>query len=145
LGLVHYIPASHRICRIFPTHDPAQAAIGCCCFTHNIFAIMPWTVELTETAAEEYAALQAGHRAHFQRIAELIREHGLERIHFPLVRHIEGPIWEIRLKGRSGIARALYVTRIGQRVVVVRIFVKKTEKTPQREIKLALKRAEEIA
>jgi phage-related protein len=47
-----------------------------------------------------------------------------------------------RLKGRSGIARALYVTRIGQRVVVVRVFVKKTEKTPRSEIEKALQRAE---
>jgi phage-related protein len=106
---------------------------------------MAWTVELTEMAAEEYAELAPDQRAHFQRIAGLIRDHGLERIHFPLVRHLEGPLWEIRVKGRSGIARALYVTRIGQRVVVVRVFIKKTEKTPRREIKLALERAEEIA
>ena len=106
---------------------------------------MPWTVELIEPAAEEYAALPPDQRAHFQRIAGLIREHGLEHIHFPLVRHIEGPLWEIRLKGRSGIARALYITRIGQRVIVVRIFTKKTEKTPRREIEKALQRAEELA
>jgi phage-related protein len=48
------------------------------------------------------------------------------------------------LKGRSGIARALYVTRIGERVVVVRVFVKKTEKTPRSEIEKALRRAEGI-
>lgn len=105
---------------------------------------MTWIVELTETAAEEFAALPVDQRAHFQRIAALIRDHGLERIHFPLVRHIEGPLWEIRLKGRSGIARALYVTRIGQRVVVVRVFVKKTEKTPRSEIAKALQRAGEV-
>jgi phage-related protein len=105
---------------------------------------MTWTVELTETAAREYAALAPDQRAHFQRIAALIQEHGLERVHFPLVRPIEGPLWEIRLKGRSGIARALYVARIGQRVIVVRVFVKKTEKTPRREIELALQRAREL-
>jgi phage-related protein len=49
------------------------------------------------------------------------------------------------LKGKSGIARALYVVRRPQRVVVVRVFVKKTRKTPRREIKMALKRAEEVA
>ena len=69
----------------------------------------------------------------------------MERVHFPLVRHIEGPLWEIRLKGSSGIARALYAGRIGQRVIVVRVFVKKTEKTPRREIEMALQRARELA
>ena len=50
----------------------------------------------------------------------------------------------MRLKGRDGIARALYITWIGRRVVVLRVFVKKTEKTPRREIELALARAKEI-
>jgi phage-related protein len=48
------------------------------------------------------------------------------------------------MKGKDGISRAFYVTAVGQRVVVVRVFVKKTEKTPNREIELALKRAKEI-
>jgi phage-related protein len=50
----------------------------------------------------------------------------------------------MRLKGRDGISRALYVTAIGRRVVVVRVFIKKTEATPDREIKLALSRAKEL-
>ena len=49
-----------------------------------------------------------------------------------------------RLKGRDGISRALYVTAVGRRVVVVRVFVKKTQTTPSGEIELALKRAKEI-
>ncbi|MGK7913476.1 MAG: type II toxin-antitoxin system RelE/ParE family toxin [Synechococcus sp.] len=49
----------------------------------------------------------------------------------------EWAVWEIRLKGRDGIARALYVTAKSERVVIVRTFVKKTQKTPRREIELA--------
>jgi phage-related protein len=48
------------------------------------------------------------------------------------------------MKGRSGIVRALYVTAVGKRVVVVHIFEKKTQKTPRREIIIALKRPKEI-
>jgi phage-related protein len=51
----------------------------------------------------------------------------------------------LRLTGRDGIARALYVTAIGRTVVVLRAFVKKTQKTPRVEIELALRRAKEIA
>ena len=58
--------------------------------------------------------------------------------------HLQGRLWEMRLRGRDGIARALYVTVPGQRVVVVRVFVKKTQKTPRREMELALERAKEI-
>jgi hypothetical protein len=35
----------------------------------------------------------------------------------PHVRHIRGQLWEIRLKGKAGIARAFYVTAKEQRVV----------------------------
>jgi len=59
-------------------------------------------------------------------------------------KHIERQLWELRMRGKDGIARALYVTASGQRIVVVRVFTKKTQKTPPREIKLALKRAEEV-
>jgi phage-related protein len=60
------------------------------------------------------------------------------------VKHVDGPLWEIRMKGRDGISRALYVTAVERRVVVVRVFVKKTQKTPRREIRLALERAKEV-
>lgn len=103
-----------------------------------------WMVSLTAEAAAELAALPADQRARFNRVRQLIEENGLDAVRFPLVRHIEGSLWEIRLQGRDGISRALYVTKSGQRVIVVRVFVKKTEQTPRREIDLALKRAKEI-
>jgi phage-related protein len=63
----------------------------------------------------------------------------------PHVRHIRGQLWEIRLKGKAGIARALYVTAKEQRIVILRAFIiKKTEKTPTGEIDLALQRAKEL-
>ena len=80
-------------------------------------------------------------RARLVRIAKLIEEKGLERVGEPHVKHLEGRLWEMRLKGRSGISRALCVKAVGKRVVIVRVFVKKTERTPQREITLALSRA----
>ena len=60
------------------------------------------------------------------------------------MKHLRGPLWEMRMKGKDGTSRALYVTAVGRRVVVVRVFIKKTKKTPNREIELALKRAKEI-
>jgi phage-related protein len=63
----------------------------------------------------------------------------------PHVKHIEGKLWEIRATGRDGIARALYVTAAPRRVIVLCAFVKKTQKTPRREIELALRRARVLA
>jgi|SRR5271165_1181376 len=106
---------------------------------------MTWTVEtLNATVDEELEDLPDDLRARFVHIVGLIEALGLEKVGEPFVEHLEGPIWEIRMKARSGIARALYVTARGKRVIVVRAFVKKTQKTPRREIDLALKRAKEV-
>ena len=82
--------------------------------------------------------------ARFRYISLLIEEFGLDRVREPHVKHLRGPLWEMRMKGRDGISRALYVTVVERRVVVVRVFVKKTQETPGRDIELALKRAQEI-
>jgi phage-related protein len=106
---------------------------------------MAWTVEtLNETVDAELAELPVDMRARLVRISELIASVGLPSVKEPHVRHIRGQLWEIRLKGKAGIARALYVTAKEQRVVILRAFVKKTEKTPTNEIDLALKRAKEL-
>ena len=60
------------------------------------------------------------------------------------MKHLQGPLWEMRMRGRDGISRALYVAASGKRVVIVRVFVKKTQKMPNREIDLALSRAKEV-
>jgi phage-related protein len=74
----------------------------------------------------------------------LIESHCLDKVGMPYVRHLEGKLWEIRMRGKAGISRALYVTAIGRRVIVLRAFIKKPEKTPASEIQLALERAKEI-
>jgi phage-related protein len=101
-------------------------------------------VFLNAEVKAELDGLPADTRASFERIVQLVQAVGLERVHEPYIKHIEGRIWEMRLRGREGIARALYVTAIGRRVVILRVFVKKTQKTPRREIELARQRAKEL-
>ena len=104
-----------------------------------------WIVELLNDLVRiELASLPADMKARFRRIAGMIQSHGLEQIHEPHVKHLEGALWEMRLTGRDGVSRAIYVTARGRRVVILRVFVKKTQKTPRREIDLALQRAREI-
>jgi len=106
---------------------------------------MAWRVEfLDETVSKEFRKLPPDLRKDFDFIVNLIEAVGIERVRMPHLKHLEDILWEMRLQGRNGIARALYVTATGQRVVVVRVFVKKTEKTPPKEIALALKRAREV-
>lgn len=104
-----------------------------------------WSVEfLDEDVLAEMEAQPRDVRAKFEHIVRLVQAHGLERVHEPYIRHLEGRLWEMRMKGRDTIARAIYVTAVGKRIVVVRVFTKKTQKTPRREIETALERAKEI-
>lgn len=74
------------------------------------------------------------------RIAALLEELGPHHVREPHVKHLEDKLWEMRLTGRDGIARAIYFTALERRLIVVRAFVKKTQKTPRREIEIARRR-----
>jgi phage-related protein len=107
---------------------------------------MGWRVEFLDAeVGRRLSAFPKDIRARFERIVGLTLEHGLERMRDPYVKHLEGRVWEMRMKGNDGIARAADVTATGKRVVVVHVFGKKTEKTPRREIETALRRAKEVS
>jgi phage-related protein len=106
---------------------------------------MAWTViTLNNVVDAEVQALPADMRARLVRLSEIIEEHGLNALPRDVVQHLEDKLWELRLSGKAGISRAIYVTATGQRVVIVRVFVKKTQKTPTRELKLARERAKQV-
>ena len=101
---------------------------------------MSWHVHITDEAETELKRLPADMYAHFLRIAEMLEDFGPQKVTKPHVDHLQGRLWEIRMHGRDGIARAIYFAAFGQRLIVVRAFVKKTQKTPRREIDIALTR-----
>ena len=106
---------------------------------------MIWTVDtLNEQVEAEIEALPSDMRAKLRRIAGLIQENGLLAMREPYVKHLEGRLWEMRMTGRDGISRAIYVTATGKRVVIVRVFIKKTDKIPRLELELARSRAKMV-
>lgn len=106
---------------------------------------MNWVVEtLNETVDQELEALEPSLKAKFLRIAEMLEQLGPDKVKEPHVKPLEKKLWEIRMKGQSGIARAIYITVKEKRIVVLHAFVKKTQKTPRSAIELALKRLEEL-
>ena len=106
---------------------------------------MRWTVETLSTAVDaEIAALPNDMRARLSRLSTVIEQAGFAALTRDAVKHLEGKLWELRITGRDGISRAIYVTASGSRVVIVRVFVKKSQKTPQRELELARQRAKEV-
>ncbi len=106
---------------------------------------MRWTFQsLNAVVDAEIKALPADMQARFLRFADIIEETGFEGLPRDALKHLEDKLWELRMSGRDGISRAIYVTAAGRRVVVVRVFVKKTQKTPSSELRLARARAKEI-
>jgi phage-related protein len=105
-----------------------------------------WSVHiLNETVEYALYSLPEEMQARFLRIVELIEHYGLTRVGMPHVRHVQGKIWEVRLSAKDQIGRGLYVTTSGQRVVVLRFFIKKTQKTPKNEISIAFERLENLS
>ena len=106
---------------------------------------MHWTVETLNAVVDaEIKVLPSDMQARYLRFVDIIEQVGFESLPRDAVKHLEDKLWELRITGRDGISRAIYVTATGRRVVVVRVFVKKTQKTPERELKLARQQAKEV-
>lgn len=108
-------------------------------------AMSEWDAHfINELAEAEFEALPIDIRAKLTRALDLLRAKGIAVLVMPLARHVEGKVWELRATGRDGIGRSLYVAASGRRLLILRSFIKKTQKTPRMEIEIALKRLSEV-
>ncbi|MGH8273833.1 MAG: type II toxin-antitoxin system RelE/ParE family toxin [Gammaproteobacteria bacterium] len=105
---------------------------------------MAWQLSYySPRVAEQVERWPVDVRASYGRIAEAMMEHGPD-LGLPRTRAMGAGLFEVRAKGREGIGRAFFCTLIGKRIVILHAFVKKSEKTPDRELKLARKRLKEV-
>jgi len=87
---------------------------------------MPWTIDYySEAVRLEIEALPVGIRAAYVRLTELLEEFGLE-LHMPHSRAMGGGLYELRPRGREGIARVFYCALAGRRIVILHSFMKKS-------------------
>ncbi len=105
---------------------------------------MEWTVETVPPADAEIEALPVRLRARLVRLLETVENVGLEALREPHVKHLDGKLWELRVRADEGIARGIYVTVPERRVVVPHVFVKKTRKTPLRALATARERMKQV-
>ncbi|EFI32729.1 protein of unknown function DUF891 [Desulfonatronospira thiodismutans ASO3-1] len=100
-----------------------------------------WTVEfLNDSVEAEFDNLPPQVRAKAVQISKLIVEFGPAGLGMPYIRHVQDKIWEIR----ASHGRCLYISATGRKVVILRCFVKKSNKLPKKELKIAFERAREI-
>ena len=106
---------------------------------------MRWAVEtLDDTVDAEIMGLPSGLQARLIRLMEMVESVGLEQLHEPHAKHLEGKLWELRAKAMEGIARGIYVTVTGRRVVILHVFVKKSQKTPKSALDIAKQRLQQV-
>ena len=105
---------------------------------------MNWTVETVSAVDAEIEALPVALRARLIRLLEVVENVGLEVLRAPHVRHLDGKLWELRVRAEGGIARGIYVTVASRRVVVLHVFAKKSRKTPRRALATARERMRQV-
>ena len=105
---------------------------------------MGWTVETVSAVEVEIKALPAKLSARLVRLLEAVENVGLEALRAPHVKHLDGKLWELRVRAEGGIARGIYVTAAERRVVVLHVFAKKSRKTPRRAIVTARERMKQV-
>ena len=105
---------------------------------------MEWTVETVSAVDAEFEALPVKLRARLIRLLETVENVGLEALRELHVKHLDGKLWELRVRAEEGIARAIYVTAAQRRVVVLHVFAKKSRKTPRRALATARERTKQV-
>lgn len=103
-----------------------------------------WKVEVIPVAEREIKKLPIDLQARFLHVAEMLEDLGPRRAGEPHVKHLSKKLWEMRMRGKDGIARAIYFAATGKRLIVVRAFVKKSQKTPRRDIEIATSRMRDL-
>jgi phage-related protein len=91
----------------------------------------------------EILQLPAGFVARFLRYAERMEIYG-PNLGMPHTRAMGEGLFELRLKAAEGIARVFYCTLIDRKIVMLHQFVKKSEKTPRKELEIAERRMKEM-
>jgi len=105
---------------------------------------MSWSIEYYSSKLEkEILGLPAGLLARYLHLTDLMLEFG-SNLGMPHTKAIEGGLFELRIKGKEGIARIFYCTRVGKRIVMLHVFVKKSQKLPQKELQMAVRRMKEV-
>ena len=106
---------------------------------------MAWRVETLGSRVDaELDALPADIRAKSLHIAEMLEAFGPFQVREPYVKPLGEKLFEIRMKGKDGIGRAIYMAATGRRLVVLHAFIKKTARTPRSALRTALERAKEV-
>ena len=106
--------------------------------------LVSWTVETVSAVDAELEALPVRLRSRLIRLLEAVENVGLAALGAKDVQHLDGKLWEFRVKAKEGIARGISVTVTGRRVVVSH-FSKKVLRMPKKALAIVNERMKKVA
>ena len=105
---------------------------------------MKWQIKYYSPKLEkEILSLPDGLLARYLRLTDLMFEFG-SNLGMPHTKPLDGGLFELRVKSKEGIARVFFCTKIGKKIIMLHSFVKKSQKTPKKELRLAKTRMSEV-
>lgn len=104
---------------------------------------MKWKVDLYDGVEEVILDMPPKLSARMLKLLELIESHGAN-LGEPHTKSIGDGLFEIRAKAKEGVGRSLFCYLDGTNIVVLHAFVKKTQKTPKKDLDLAFERMKEV-
>ena len=105
---------------------------------------MEWQIKYyNQKLEEDILNLPDGLLARYLRLTDLMCEFG-SNLGMPHTKALNGGLFELRVKGQEGIARVFFCTKIGKKIIMLHSFVKKSQKTPKKELRIANSRMSEV-
>jgi len=105
---------------------------------------MEWQIIYYNRKLErEILKLPDGLLAKYLYLTDLLIEFG-SNLGLPHTQKIGNGLFELRVKGKEGIARVFFCTKVDKKIIMLHSFVKKSQKTPKKELKVAQQRMKEV-
>lgn len=105
---------------------------------------MKWQIIYCNSKLEkEILNLPDGLLARYLGLTDLLLEFG-SNLGLPHTKSMGKGLFELRVKSTEGIARVFFCTKVGKKIIMLHSFIKKSQKTPKREIKIAQNRMKEV-
>ncbi len=108
---------------------------------------MEWSITYyNEKIQQDILSLPESLLAQYFRLTDTMKIHGpnIGKGKTKKIQGIPEDLFELRLKGNTGIARVMFCTLVGNEIKMLHSFIKKTDKTPKREINTALAQLKEV-
>ena len=110
----------------------------------NISSVPHWRiVYFNDRVQKDVLSMPSGILADYLRLTEAMALYGAD-LRMPHSRALGAGLFELRPKGPEGIGRVFYCTQVGRVIVILHSFIKKTQETPDADMRMARKRLQEV-